>query len=165
MQVLSKKFNQLIRAMAPSGNLFFLLSIQELRRQGLTFLAFYALQRTIEESEFSEYGVRQETGLNDYEVSRACTFLVHSGLVQKSKSGVDARVRLLTPTARGVRVLEQILSAAAQRLEDGIPPSGRLRRLSEATQFLRNGNRILLGPLQLSFFDTDLFQKKTLEPG
>ncbi len=158
MQV-SKQCNQLVQAIAPSGNLFFLLSIQELRRQGLTFLAFYILQRTIEERELSEYGIRQETGLGDYEVSRACTFLAHSGLAQKRKSEADARVRLLTPTNRGIRIWNQVLSEAAQRLQDGVPRPGRSRRLSEATQFLRKGNRILLGPLQLSFFDTDLLQK------
>lgn len=142
--------------MAPSGNLFFLLSMQELRRQGLTFLAFYILQRTIEEQEFLEFWARRETGLDDYEVSRACTFLVRSGLIQKKKHEADARVRVLTPTERGVHVLNKILSTAAERLEDGLPRPGRLRRVSEATQFLRKGNRILLGPLQLSFFDTDL---------
>ena len=45
---------------------------------------------------------------------------------------------------------------AAERLEDGVPRSGRLRRVSEAAHFLQEGNRMLLGPLQLSFFDTDL---------
>ena len=150
--------------MAPSGNLFFLLVVQELRRQGLTFLAFYALQRIIEESEFSEYDLRKETGLDDYEVSRACTFLARSGLVQKSKSAVDARVRLLTPTVRGVRVHDKVLSQAAQRLKDSVPPEGGLRRLSEATQFLKKGNRALLGPLQLSFFDVDLVPKKSIKP-
>jgi hypothetical protein len=34
------------------------------------------------------------------------------------------------------------------------------RRVSEATQFFRKGNRMLLGPLQLSFFDTDLGESK-----
>ncbi len=164
MQALSTKCNQLVRAIAPSGNLFFLLSIQELRRQGLTFLAFYILQRTIEEREFSEYWIRQETGLDDYEVSRACTFLVDSGLVQKRKSEADGRVRLLTPTARGARICNQILSAAAERFQVGVPRPGRLRRLSEASKLLQKVNRILLGPLQLSFFDTDLFQKEPSKP-
>src|ERR1035437_11176487 len=108
MQV-SKKCERLVRAMAPSGNLFFLLSIQELRRQGLTFLAFYILQRTIEERKFLEFWARRETGLDDYEVSRACTFLARSGLVQKKKYEADARVRVLTPTDRGVRVRDKIL--------------------------------------------------------
>jgi DNA-binding MarR family transcriptional regulator len=146
--------------MAPSGNLFLLLSLPELRRQGMTFLAFYILQRTIEEREFFELWARKETGLDDYEVSRACSFLAQSGLIQKRKYERDARVRVLTPTDRGVRVQDKILSAAAGRLEDGLPRSGRLRRLSEATQFLQQGNRILLGPLQLSFFDTDLFEEE-----
>ncbi|MHB1838939.1 MAG: hypothetical protein ACYCPD_04185 [Acidobacteriaceae bacterium] len=142
--------------MAPAGNLFLLLSLPELRRQGLTFLAFYILQRTVEEQEFPEFWVRQETGLDDYEVSRACTFLAQSGLIQKKKDEADARVRVLTPTDRGVRVRDKILSTAGERLKDGLPRPGRLRRLSEATRLLQQGNRILLGPLQLSFFDTDL---------
>ena len=159
MQV-SKRFERLVQAMAPSGNLFFLITLQELRRQGLTFLAFYILQRTIEEREFFEVWVRRETGLDDYEVSRACTFLAQSGLIQKKKHDADARVRVLTPTDRGIRVRDKILSTAAERLKDGVPRSGRLRRVSEAAQLLQEGNRILLGPLQLSFFDTDLFEEE-----
>jgi hypothetical protein len=46
-------------------------------------LAFYILQRTIEERAFFELWVRRETGLDDYEVSRACTFLARSGLIEK----------------------------------------------------------------------------------
>jgi len=157
MQV-SRKFERLVRAMAPSGNLFFLLSLQELRRQGLTFLAFYILQRTIEERAFFEVWARRETGLDDYEVSRACALLARSGLIEKKKYGADARVRVLTPTDRGVHVLNTILSTAAERLKEGVPRSGRLRRVSEAAQLLQEGNSILLGPLQLSFFDTDLFE-------
>src|ERR1035437_6368508 len=133
MQV-SRRFERLVQAMAPSGNLFFLITLQELRRQGLTFLAFYILQRTIEEREFFEVWVRRETGLDDYEVSRACTFLAQSGLIQKKKHDADARVRVLTPTDRGIRVRDKILSTAAERLKDGVPRSGRLRRLSEPAQ-------------------------------
>lgn len=159
MQV-SKTFERLVQAMAPSGNLFFLITLQELRRQGLTFLAFYILQRTVEEREFLELWARKETGLDDYEVSRACTFLARSGLIQKKKHAADARVRVLTPTDRGVRVRDKILSTAAERLKEGVPRSGRLRRVSEAAQSLQEGNRILLGPLQLSFFDTDLCEEE-----
>lgn len=159
MQV-SRKFERLVQAMAPSGNLFFLLTLQELRRQGLTFLAFYILQRTIEEREFFELWVRRETGLDDYEVSRACSFLAQSGLIRKEKYQADARVRVLTPTDRGVSVQNRILSTAADRLKEGVPRSGRLRRVSEAAQLLQQGNSILLGPLQLSFFDTDLVEEE-----
>lgn len=159
MQVL-KRCERLVQAMAPSGNLFLLLTLPELRRQGLTFLAFYILQRTIEEREFFELWVRRETGLDDYEVSRACSFLAQSSLIRKEKYGADARLRVLTPTDRGIRVLNTILSTAAERLEDGVPRSGRLRRISEAAHFLQQGNSILLGPLQLSFFDTDLCENE-----
>lgn len=160
MQVSLKKYARLVRAMAPSGNLFFLLTIRELRRQGLTFLAFYVLQRTVEELEISECWLRRETGFENYEVSRACTFLANSGLIGLRKSNADARFRLLTPTARGRRVHDQVLSAAAQQFEQGLPAPGRLRRLSEAIHLLRKGNQILLGPLQLSFFDVDLFDEE-----
>jgi len=77
-----------------------------------------------------------------------------------SKSAEDARVRLLKSTARGRRVHKQVLSAAARRLEDGIPIPGRLRRLSEATDSFQEGNRMLLGPLQLSFFDTEILEEE-----
>ena len=115
--------------MAPSGNLFLLLTLPELRRQGLTFLAFYILQRTIDEREFFELWVRRETGLDDYEVSRVCNFLAQSGLIRKEKYQADARIRVLTPTDRGIRILDKILSAAAERLKDGVPRSGRLMRV------------------------------------
>ena len=47
MQVNLTKCKQLLRAIAPPGNLFLLLTLEELRRQELTFIAFYVLQRTI----------------------------------------------------------------------------------------------------------------------
>jgi DNA-binding MarR family transcriptional regulator len=160
MQVSLKKYDRLVRAIAPSGNLFFLLTIGELRKQGLTFLAFYVLQRVVGELEISEYWLRRETGLPNYEISRACKFLADSGLVNVRKFSEDARVRVLKATARGRRVHDQVLSAAALQFQEGVPAPGRLRRLSEATQLLRKGNRVLLGPLQLSFFDVDLFEQE-----
>jgi len=61
MQVTLAKCEQFLRAVAPSGNLFLLLTLQELRKQGLTFIAFYALQRTIEYSGSSASALRQES--------------------------------------------------------------------------------------------------------
>ena len=37
----------LVRSIAPAGNIFLLASLSELRRQGLTYLAFSGLQRVI----------------------------------------------------------------------------------------------------------------------
>lgn len=162
MQVSLTNCKQLLRGIAPSGNLFLLVTLQELRRQGLTFIAFYALQRTIEEQWIFESVLRQETGLEDYEISRACKFLARSGLIEISRYQKDRRVRVLTPTSRGRKIRDQVLSAAAKRLqdgftlslEDGFPIAGQNRRLTEAAESFRQGNRILWGPLQLSFFDT-----------
>jgi len=165
MQVVHKKFQRLIRAIAPSGNLFLVLIVTELRRQGITFLAFYVLQRCVEELEVSAYNLRCETGLPDYEVSRACRFLAESGLVEIGKSARDARVRVLKSTDRGRRVHDQVLLAAARQFEMGVPAAGRLRRLSEAAQLFHRANRVLLGGLQLSFFDVDLFEKDIRPPG
>lgn len=160
MQVPRKQLSGLIDAIAPSGNLFFLLTAQELRKQGLSFLAFYVLQRTIEEQGASEYGLRSETGFPGYEVSRACKLLTDSGLVEASRWERDARVRLVQDTALGRKVHKRVLSAASARLAEGIPTAGRLRRISEATEQLRKGNKTLLGPFQLSFFDPDLFDEE-----
>ena len=103
MQVNLTKCTQFLRAIAPSGNLFLLLTLQELRKQGLTFIAFYALQRTIEYSGSSASALRQETGLEDYEISRACKFLESSGLVVIGRAEEDRRVRVLRPTKLGIR--------------------------------------------------------------
>lgn len=146
----------LVRSMAPSGNLFLLLTLSEMRRQGLTYLAFYALQRIVKEGELLELLLKRETGLEDYEVSRACTFLAKSGLVKVRKAAYDGRVRVLTSTPRGRGVVDKIMSTAARRFDDAVLGAGRIRRLAEATQHLKEGNQILLGPLQLSFFDSDL---------
>jgi DNA-binding MarR family transcriptional regulator len=151
---------RLVEAIAPSGNLFFLLTARELRRQGLSFLAFYVLQRIIEEQGLSEYWLRSETGLPDYEVSRACKLLVDSRLVEASRWEKDRRIRLFEETTLGRKVHKRVLAAASKRLEDGIPKQGRLRRIAEATEHLRKGNRTLLGSFQLSFFDTDLFDEE-----
>ena len=151
-----KEQDVFVRAMASSGNLFLLITLPELRRQGLTYLAFYALQRTVDEGNFSESWLRCETGLSDYETSRACTLLARSELIKIAKSMEDGRARVLTPTARGRRGLAKIISAAADRLWEGIPAAGRTRRLNEAADFLHQASEKLLGPLQLSFFDTGL---------
>ena len=160
MQVSREQLRKLIEALAPSGNLFFLLTAQELRQQGLSFLAFYVLQRIAEEHEVTEYQMRSETGLPDYEVSRACKLLVDSGLVEANRWEQDRRIRLFRGTALGCKVHGRVLSAASKKLSRGIPKPGRLRRIAEAEEHLRNGNKKLLGPLQLSFFDTDLFDEE-----
>jgi len=65
----------------------------------------------------------------------------------------DQRERLLMRTERGIHILDTILTAAANRLWDGLPPLARGRRVSEATKFQRQATDKLLGPLQLTFFD------------
>jgi len=161
MQVNLTKCKQLLRAIAPSGNLFLLLTLQELRRQGLTFIAFYALQRTIEYSGSSASALRQETGLADYEISRACSFLAESKLVVSSPDEKDRRVRVLRPTKLGIKIHDQVLTAAAKRLQQDFSSEDRLsiaaenRRLMEAAEFFRKGNRTLRGSFQVSFFDTN----------
>src|ERR1017187_5609089 len=160
MQVNLTKCKQLLRAIAPSGNLFLLLTLEELRRQGLTFIAFYALQRTIEHSGCFASALRQETGLADYEISRACKFLVGSGLVVIGRAEEDRRVRVLRPTKLGVKIYEQVVSAAAKKLQkdfssqdrDLIPTEN--RRLKEAAELFRKGNHTLRDAFQVSFFDT-----------
>jgi DNA-binding MarR family transcriptional regulator len=159
MHVSLKKYGAFVRSIAPSGNLFLLLSIQELRRQGLTFLAFYALQRTIGETEILEHWLRRETGLPDYEMSRACRLLARSGLIEIRKSDKDARARVLTPTELGQKVHDRVLTAAAVRLREGVNSVGVGTRLTNATRLLQEANRALLGPVQLSFFEIDDFQK------
>jgi len=161
MQVSLATCKQLLRAIAPSGNLFLLTTLQELRRQGLTPIAFYALQRTIQVPLIFESSLRRETGLEDYEISRACKFLAGSGLIEIGRYQKDRRVRVLRSTSRGRKIHNQVLSAAAKRLqggfsiEDGFSGAGENRRLVEAADSFREGNRILRGPLQLSFFDTN----------
>ncbi len=149
-----------MRSIAPSGNLFLLATLQELRFQCLTFIAFYALQRIIRERKYFESSLRRETGLEDYEVSRACKFLADSGLIQISRHEKDRRVRVLTPTSLGRKVHDQVLSAAAKPLQKRIQSLtsfdalGEDRRLTEATESFRRSNQILFGSLQLSFFKT-----------
>jgi hypothetical protein len=61
--------------------------------------------------------------------------------------------------AHSVEVM--LLSAAAKQLQkgrsigDGFHGAGENRRLTEGIGSFRTGNRTLLGPLQLSFFDTN----------
>ena len=77
--------------MACPVNFFLVLTQPELRRQGMSFLSLYALQRAVERAKdpdgpYSEQWLRSETGLEDYETSRACTLLVRSGLVRLWKT-------------------------------------------------------------------------------
>jgi hypothetical protein len=154
MQVSPHKTSlNLVGAIAPASNLFLLLILPELRKQGVTFLAFYALNRIIESSALPEYAIRIETGLPDYEVSRACRLLVKGDLVTMIKTSSDGRMRWLKPTSRGERFRDKVLSAAALRLQQGTQAAARRRRFSEAAGYFRQGNEILHGPLQISFFD------------
>lgn len=161
MQVSLAKCKHLLRSIAPSGNLFLLLLLQELRQQGITFIAFYALQRVIVVPGISEFQLRRETGLENYEISRGCKLLAGSGLIEISRHEKDRRVRVLTPTRRGIQIHDRILSAAAKQLQkgrsidDGYHGVGENRRLTEAIESFRIGNRTLLGPMQLSFFDNN----------
>ena len=154
---------RLVETIAPIGNTFLLLILPELRKQGLTFLAFYALQRILDEPGLTERLLRIETGLEDYEVSRACKLLVDSDLATISRSEADRRVRCLTATARGERFRDRVLLAAAGRLQYGVPASGRQRRFLEAAESFLQGNRTLRGGLQLSFLDPDLFDEEAWE--
>lgn len=160
MRVSLPECKHLVRAIAPSGNLFLLLLLEELRRQGMTFIAFYVLQRVLEEPGISQFQLRRETGLENHEISRGCKFLADSGLIKIGRAAVDRRIRVLRPTSRGKKIQGHVLSEAAKQLrkglsiDDGFRLVGENRRLMEATESFRMGNRTLLGPLQLSFFDT-----------
>jgi DNA-binding MarR family transcriptional regulator len=148
--------------MAGFGNLFLVLTLPELRREGMTYLSLYALQRAVQISHeypgqyYVQSWLRDETGLNDYETSRACAILVNGGLIQLAKAQGDKRTRVLIPTDRGRRTLTRIMATAGQRLWDGIDDVGRIRRVKEATDHLRMAHQRLRGPLQLSFFEKEL---------
>lgn len=161
MHISVTKCRTLVEAIAPSGNLFLVLLVQELRRQGMTFLGFYVLQRAVQETNISEFQLRRETGLENYEISRACKFLSASHLIKLGRSPDDRRIRIVTAIDRGRKVHNDLLSAAARQLQrglsidNGFAGTGENRKLDQARSFLRAGNRKLLGPLQLSFFDTN----------
>ncbi|HXE08457.1 MAG TPA: MarR family winged helix-turn-helix transcriptional regulator [Acidobacteriaceae bacterium] len=157
----------MVQAIAPSGNLFLLLLVTELRAQGLTFLAFYVLQRAVREGidGISIALLRSQTGLPVYEVSRACQTLATADLVKIGKHEKDRRVAVVTRTARGSKIHDQILSAAAERLRKGFRQVGDKRRVDDATALFREGNRRLFDPMMLSFFDLyDMETGKALYP-
>jgi DNA-binding MarR family transcriptional regulator len=148
---------RLVRELASLGNLFLILTLPELRRKGINFLALYALQRAVEVSRgYSQSALRMETGLKDYETSRACKQLAKGNLITLSPAADDARERLLIPTKRGKFILNTIMAAAGQRLSDSIDDVGRFRRIGDATRYLRRAHKSLRGPLQLSFFEKEL---------
>jgi DNA-binding MarR family transcriptional regulator len=104
--------------------------------------------------------LRQETGLADYEISRACKSLVEGKLVVISPDERDRRVRVIRPTKEGIKIHDQVVSAAAKRLQkdfwtdSGVPLATENRRLTEATESFRKGNRTLRGLFQISFYDS-----------
>lgn len=155
-----------VRELAGLGNLFLILTLPELRRQGMTYLSLYALQRAIQVSDehsgryyYPQSALRNESGLKDYETSRACSLLAKGGLIELSPAEDNRRERLLVPTERGKRVLAKIMVTAGQRLFDSIDEIGRFRRVQEATAHLRNAQKVLRGPLQLTFFEKELRRK------
>ena len=160
MQVSLPNCKRFVHAIGPSGNLFLLLVLRELRRQGLTFITFYVLQRVAKYPGISQLQLRRETGLKDYEISRDCKFLADSGLIKIGHSKKDRRVRVLTPTNRGKKIWEQVLIAASRQIQKGLSFDKGLsdeeenRRLTQASESFETGSEILFGPLQLSFLDT-----------
>ena len=72
-------------------------------------MSFYALQRIVRERQLSESSLRHETGLEDYEVSKACRFLAKSGLVENSRQKEDRRIRVLKPTQLGKKTHDKVL--------------------------------------------------------
>ena len=145
--------------MAPVGGLFLLATLPELRKQGLGHLALYTLERTVQETlpwhenGFPVSAIRGETGLNADEISKACAFLKKSDLVTIERAAGSGRERVLIPTKRGIRILDKVLAAAADRLWNDLPRPARGRRVSETTRILRSASDVLLGPIQLSIFD------------
>lgn len=157
---------RIVDALATPGCLFLVLTLPELRCQGMTYLTLYALRRIVEKADeppgqrYSGQRLRRETGLMDYETSRACSFLVNSKLVSVSNDPDDRRVREFVPTERGRRVLQSVLAEGGRRLWEGIEPQGRIRRVKETVAHLRAADRTLLGSIQLTFFDKDLDTKE-----
>lgn len=131
----------------------------------MNYLTLYVLQKTIaaEDEGFSglpEQELRDETGLPDYEVSKACRSLIGVGLLKTSASRSDKRARVLSSTPLGRRVWNRIVSAAAKRLRDSIEEVGRFRRVEEAVEHLRKARKKLHGSMQLSFFERELQRGK-----
>lgn len=155
-----KKMEPAVRALAPLGSLFLVVTLPELRRQGITYASLYALERAIHVADrssirrFTEEMLREETGMPTYEASRACRFLRQSGLVELGRDVRDRRIRVLLPTAQGRRALHRILSSAAQRLWQGLPSQSRIRQMSAAAQALQQVHEILEGAFELSFPDS-----------
>src|SRR4051794_11427274 len=156
------RYERIVWEMSGFGNLFLVLTLPELRRHRMTYLSLYALHRAVKVGSNPTRGyyphswLRRETGLEDYETSRACTRLAKRGLVEIAHAQGDDRERILIPTDQGKRILQEIMESAGRRLWDGIDDLGQIRRVKEATEHLRKAHRRLRGPLQLSFFEKEL---------
>jgi DNA-binding MarR family transcriptional regulator len=152
--------------MSGFGNLLLVLTLPELRRQRMNYLSLYVLFRAVKvgskpsDGYYSHSALRRETGLKDYETSRACKLLAKRGLIEVSPAEGDRRERILIPTDRGKDVLTQIMDSAGKRLWEGIEDVGRIRRFRETTDHLRKAHRSLRGPLQLTFFEKELQRKR-----
>ena len=153
---------RIVWEMSGFGNLFLALTLPELRRHRMTYLSLYVLHRAVKvgskpaEGYYSHAWLRRETGLKDYETSRACTRLAKGGLIEIDHAQGDDRERILIPTEQGKRVLREIMEGAGRRLWEGIDDLGRIRRVKEVTEHLRKAHRRLRGPLQLTFFEKEL---------
>ncbi len=84
------------------------------------------------------------------------------GLVEIGRKEEDKRVSVITATELGIKVHNQVLLAAAKRLQESFPVpvqkedfSGAEdnRRLTEATGSFRQGNGTLTGVFRVSLFD------------
>jgi len=124
-----------MHAKASLGNLFLLATLSELCRHRLTYLAFYALQRSINEADqdsarrLSERRLRTESQLPDFETSRRCPLLKRRGLVTcptvRRQADPASRAH-----PRGVQFCHQLMSELGRRLVSGIAPCARKQALS-----------------------------------
>jgi DNA-binding MarR family transcriptional regulator len=151
MQAPTREYVQLAEALTDSGILFLVLTLRELRRQGLTLTAFYALQRVIEDRVCTELSLRNATRLSDYEISRACRMLAKSDLIETKKSDTDKRVRVLSATRRGIRVRDRILAQAGKVLQDEFPAPEYKHQIPKVIEAFRLANDALHGEFQIPF--------------
>jgi len=120
--------------------------LQEAEAQGVTPVQYAALQTVRNQPGIDQRGLARAIGFDTSTIAAVIDRLEARGLLQRAIAPDDRRVRLLTLTAEGQRVLEAVIPAMRRAQERMLEPLPR----AERAEFMRMLKQIVTANNELS---------------
>lgn len=120
--------------------------LQEAEAQGVTPVQYAALQTVRNQPGIDQRGLARAIGFDTSTIAAVIDRLEARGLLQRTIAPDDRRVRLLTLTAEGQRVLEAVIPAMRRAQERMLEPLPR----AERAEFMRMLKQIVTANNELS---------------